>query len=795
MKKIAAIIFYIFCFSAPSFSKITNIQTFGDASGGIQSVFKEGENVIAKWSEKWTGEVIKTGGMIGGSVESIYIDETGAEMKAKINFKNNIIDDREVLWKYKTGKIGRMAFYDKGLKTGNHKWYFPNGKIKKEKEYKEDILDGKSRFYYATGVLKEEGAFIKGTRIGTKWYYPSGKKKTEEIEKDGLIYSFKYLEDGRLNQTYSRSQFTGLLEGLEKGYNIKTGTLATEVMYVNGKKTGMEKHYWSNGQLISETNYINGKAEGEVVRLDEQGKKEGKMSFKAGLPDGMSYIYDESGNVVSEQSFSRGKLNGPSKMYINGKLSRVSMYLNGDLIGETVYYPDGKKKTEKTSLLGFMRQVSYFPNGKIKEEGFLKEKDIQLNNSKMKNYVRFGTWKEYHENGKQAGAGSYRGVNNGTWVQDVKQPDWKYFDGNGKEIEKKEAAGIQNQKEPGGEPVQWEKKENLEIPGISSKPQVLVRKDRFTGKISESYDDGRLKKEMTLKKGVMDGPFTEYFKNGKIYKKGNYKDGKYDGEVVTYTNLGDVMDTSTYKNGNIVEKKAYKNGEKDGVWYDRYEGVVVRKITYKEGVADGPELNYQLSRETGPQLNYINWYSNGVCVKRINVGDNGIVTAESMLKDGKETGKKEYNENGVLVGEGQFKYIALSENSGRIVKDGKWKRYDDITGKLTEEILYEDGNIISSVLKNTKSGDIKGVVVKDDGKKISVIEYFDNGKIRCRGNEVWVIQPDGQKVRRKDGKWEFFNENGKKWKENMYDTKLLLREVLYDENGKVITDLKLNHVY
>ena len=54
----------------------------------------------------------------------------------------------------------------------------------------------------------------------------------------------------------------GKKEGIYKSY-YKNGQLKYEVNYIDGKKNGIEKSYYIDGQLFKEVNYINDKKEGQ----------------------------------------------------------------------------------------------------------------------------------------------------------------------------------------------------------------------------------------------------------------------------------------------------------------------------------------------------------------------------------------------------------------------------------------------------------------------------------------------------------------------------------------------------
>ena len=63
--------------------------------------------------------------------------------------------------------------------------------------------------------------------------------------------------------------------GVYREYFDKEQTeLKSEVFMMNGKREGIYKSYWSNGQLYEEVNYIDGKRNGIYKRYHYNGQLE-----------------------------------------------------------------------------------------------------------------------------------------------------------------------------------------------------------------------------------------------------------------------------------------------------------------------------------------------------------------------------------------------------------------------------------------------------------------------------------------------------------------------------------------
>jgi len=87
------------------------------------------------------------------------------------------------------------------------------------------------------------------------------------------------------------------------------------------------------------------------------------------------------------------------------------------------------------------------------------------------------------------------------------------------------------------------------------------------------YENGQIWMEGNFKDGKKDGKWYEYNENGQIRKIVNYKDGKKDGKWTWY-----------YENGQIEEEGNFKDGEEEGKWTWYYEnGQIWMEGNYKNG--------------------------------------------------------------------------------------------------------------------------------------------------------------------------------------------------------------------
>ena len=84
------------------------------------------------------------------------------------------------------------------------------------------------------------------------------------------------------------------------------------------------------------------------------------------------------------------------------------------------------------------------------------------------------------------------------------------------------------------------------------------------GVITEYYENGQKRSEVTYKDGKEDGKWTRWHENGQKSSEGTYKDGKQDGKW-----------TGWYENGEKRYEGIYKDGKKiEEIWWDRDGNVI-----------------------------------------------------------------------------------------------------------------------------------------------------------------------------------------------------------------------------
>ncbi len=98
------------------------------------------------------------------------------------------------------------------------------------------------------------------------------------------------------------------------------------------------------------------------------------------------------------------------------------------------------------------------------------------------------------------------------------------------------------------------------------------------GLMTEWYESGQKKNEMTYKNGNQHGEGRMWYANGQLKSKGFFIDNIPDGEMTLY-----------YENGQMQAKVTYENGQRVGIMKDWYPNKQLKRTLYfKDGKRHGP---------------------------------------------------------------------------------------------------------------------------------------------------------------------------------------------------------------
>jgi antitoxin component YwqK of YwqJK toxin-antitoxin module len=195
----------------------------------------------------------------------------------------------------------------KGLKQGIWKKQYPNGHLMYQGEFKDDQPIGEMRRYYESDGIQ---AIIKFDTNGTakaKLFYEDG-----DLSAEGNFYQMQK-------------------DSLWQYYSYYTNTKVSEEFYLKGKKNGIHKSFYENGQASEEIEWVNDYKEGKWMQYFEDGTVKLKATHNFNMVNGRYYYYYPNGLLMILGNFVDDKRHGPWVFYDeNGKEKYTIEYSFGN---------------------------------------------------------------------------------------------------------------------------------------------------------------------------------------------------------------------------------------------------------------------------------------------------------------------------------------------------------------------------------------------------------------------------------------------------------------------------------
>jgi antitoxin component YwqK of YwqJK toxin-antitoxin module len=177
----------------------------------------------------------------------------------------------------------------------------------------------------------------------TKYDYSYGvlnDKKNKPItgivygEYEGEINYFAYYSDGKKNGI-SKKQYPN-------------GQLMFEESWKSGKLDGPQKYWYLNGKIKEESYYLNGINEGDKILWHPNGVMASKQKLIDGDIDGQYFEWWDNGKVKRDWIYEKGKFNGIQKEWDSeGNKLFIDSFSNGYLMGiQKSWYKNGVLKSE-----------------------------------------------------------------------------------------------------------------------------------------------------------------------------------------------------------------------------------------------------------------------------------------------------------------------------------------------------------------------------------------------------------------------------------------------------------------
>lgn len=165
----------------------------------------------------------------------------------------------------------------------------------------------------------------------------------------------------------------GMYDG--KYRHFKSDRLVEEGFYKDGRKDGLYKEYYSDGEKVKkETPYKEGKLNGIVKSYYTNGKPEKEKGYAMGVEDGIERIYDyESGEMTTDKNYKAGKLHGKQRFLTvsnTGNFVTTATYEEGKPTGEySAIFTDGTIKEKGTYGKNGRKEGKWLVRNSFKTEG------------------------------------------------------------------------------------------------------------------------------------------------------------------------------------------------------------------------------------------------------------------------------------------------------------------------------------------------------------------------------------------------------------------------------------------
>jgi antitoxin component YwqK of YwqJK toxin-antitoxin module len=111
------------------------------------------------------------------------------------------------------------------------------------------------------------------------------------------------------------------------------GNPCCETPYVDGKKEGVGKLYYTSGKLYATETYADDDLNGPTVTYYENGNVQAELFYKSGRLDGVVKEYYPSGKVESMVTYLAGLREGKTVIHTEkGEVESIVYYHNGEII-------------------------------------------------------------------------------------------------------------------------------------------------------------------------------------------------------------------------------------------------------------------------------------------------------------------------------------------------------------------------------------------------------------------------------------------------------------------------------
>ncbi|MDC0977647.1 PEGA domain-containing protein [bacterium] len=243
--------------------------------------------------------------------------------------------------------------------------------------------------YYKNGVTKNIKYINRNNNKVEFKFNKSGKViSRKEFYKDKSTGEFLFGK-GRIKNYYDVNKNLDITLFLNKDSNpvdayayivFKKGKISRSVGMRNGLTHGKVKYFYNNGNLYQERRYINGKQNGKYQSYYKSGALFSKGKFLNDKAHGQVLDYYENGKIKTRGQHVNGIITKQSTYYEDSSLYWVmEKFKNQNLYKETIYYPNGNKKSLYNSKFNNKNEkimhgfcLSYYDTGELYSKEYYK---------------------------------------------------------------------------------------------------------------------------------------------------------------------------------------------------------------------------------------------------------------------------------------------------------------------------------------------------------------------------------------------------------------------------------------
>ena len=316
------------------------------------------------------GEKKQSGNYLNGQFNGEFIGWYKSGRKKFIaQFLNDMGNGENIKW-YRNGKRELVENWKNGEANGAFKRWFENGNIELDEYWVDNSENGEHKGWFLNGKKRFVKKFDKGKLVSSVEWYANGKLRSKApVLIDKKEYDFNRLNSVK-NITYlngSKKVFSGIAISIDPKTNIKL----KHMVYVRGKKNGLQSLYYDNGNSHIKGNYIDNKKDGEFKIWFLNNQIQFLGSYMENKEDGKQELWFNNGQRKSVGNYVDGKRYGKfESWYENGNKNFVQILKNDKLMSLEKYNKDGSlnKKEYYNDKGVFIKRELYKDNKLTKTE-------------------------------------------------------------------------------------------------------------------------------------------------------------------------------------------------------------------------------------------------------------------------------------------------------------------------------------------------------------------------------------------------------------------------------------------